>query len=61
MAGIVEPNQMNVVLPQANKEVAVEVLEFLEELNVKEQREFMNFLQGARFAMTLRGIASEKI
>ena len=51
--------KMDVVLSQDNKEMATEVMGFLNELNQKEQREFMNFLQGAKFAMTLKETATE--
>ena len=46
-------NEMETLLHEDNRQVAEEVLDFLDELNAREQREFMNFLQGARFVMTL--------
>lgn len=42
-----------IVLPQSENLLAVEIMKFLEELDQQEQREFMTFMQGARFAMTL--------
>lgn len=42
-----------IVLPQSENPLAVEIMKFLEELDQQEQREFMTFMQGARFAMTL--------
>lgn len=39
----------------SNRNEAEEVLDFIEELDSSEQKEFMLFLQGARFAKTLAG------
>ena len=53
MAAVAEEKKMDVVLPQSEKPLATEVMEFLEEMDQREQRVFMNFLQGAKFVMSL--------
>lgn len=55
MAAVAEEKKMDVVLPQCEKPIAVEVMEFLNGLNQGEQRDFMNFLHGAKFVMALNG------
>lgn len=55
MAAVAEEKKMDVVLPQCEKPMAVEVMDFLESLNQGEQRDFMNFLHGAKFVMSLNG------
>ena len=55
MAAVAEEKRMDVVLPQCDKPMAVEVMEFLNGLNQGEQRDFMYFLHGAKFVMTLSG------
>ncbi|MCI6554029.1 MAG: hypothetical protein MR430_10925 [Lachnospiraceae bacterium] len=53
MATVVDEKRMDIVLPQGEKAMAVEVMDFISELSQGEQRDFMNFLQGAKFVMTL--------
>lgn len=48
-----EEKRMDTLLPASEKSAATEVLEFLEELNQEEQRDFMSFLHGAKFVMAL--------
>ena len=62
MAAVAEEKRMDVVLPQEEKAMAVEVMDFIHELTQGEQREFMNFLHGAKFVMTLnRGQAGKTV
>lgn len=57
-----QEKKMDVVLPQNEKAMAVEVMDFIHELTQGEQREFMNFLHGAKFVMTLnRGPAGKVV
>lgn len=60
MAAVAEEKKMDVVLPQCEKPMAVEVMEFLNGLNQGEQRDFMNFLHGAKFVMALNGTTPKK-
>ena len=60
MAAVAEEKRMDVVLPQCEKPMAVEVMEFLGELSKGEQRDFMNFLHGAKFVMTLSGKSAKE-
>lgn len=48
-----QEKRMDTVLPQSEKAMAVEVMDFISELSQGEQRDFMNFLHGAKFVMTL--------
>lgn len=59
MAAVAEEKRMDIVLPQSEKQMATEVMEFLEGLSQGEQRDFMNFLHGAKFVMTLSGKPKE--
>ena len=61
MAAVAEEKRMDVVLPQSEKQMATEVMEFLEGLSQGEQRDFMNFLHGAKFVMTLNRNPAGKI
>lgn len=60
MAAVAEEKKMDVVLPQCEKPMAVEVMEFLNGLNQGEQRDFMNFLHGAKFVMALNGVTPKE-
>lgn len=60
MAAVAEEKRMDAVLPQCEKPMAVEVMEFLGELSQGEQRDFMNFLHGAKFVMSLNGKATKE-
>lgn len=55
-----QEKKMDVVLPQNEKAMAVEVMDFIHDLTQGEQREFMNFLHGAKFAMALSGKTEAK-
>lgn len=61
MEKMIEEKRMDVVLPQSEKEVATEIMEFVEGLNQGEQRDFMNFLHGAKFVMALNREATKKM
>ena len=61
MAAVLEEKKIDVVLPQSEKSIATEVMEFLGELNQTEQKDFMNFLQGAKFAMGLNNNTGKAI
>lgn len=45
-----ERKSIETMLNTENKNEAMEVLEFLEKLNMEEKREFLAFVQGVKFA-----------
>ena len=48
-----EAKKLDVILPQSENKLATEIMQFVQELNLQEQRDFMAFIQGARFAKAL--------
>lgn len=45
--------KMETIMPQENKEEAVEILNLLDAMNLAEQQEMLAFVRGVRFGMSL--------
>jgi len=50
---VIEGTKMEIILPQANKAEAEELAEFLANMTVAGQQDFLNFVRGANFAKRL--------
>lgn len=50
---VIEGTKMEIMLPQASKAEAEELAEFLADMTVAGQQEFLNFVRGANFAKRL--------
>lgn len=50
---VIEGTKMEIMLPQASRAEAEELAEFLADMTVAGQQEFLNFVRGANFAKRL--------
>lgn len=50
---VIEGTKMEIILPQASREEAEELAEFLTDMTVAGQQDFLNFIRGANFAKRL--------
>lgn len=50
---VAETTKVEIMLPQANRQEAEELKEFLENVTASGQQEFLNFVRGANFTRRL--------